>query len=127
MVERELGQLRDRMPGRVLRKLRVEVCRYEAEVSRRDLPFARMAGGIAERFDLLEVGDLSHVDLGGEVLSDRLLERLAALEVAAGQRPSAKKRLSRPLPEERLQCAGADLEHHREGDMGRIGRLTHRF
>jgi len=86
-----------------------------------------VAVGIAERLELLEVRDLPHVDLGGEVPLDRLLESLAGLEVAAGKRPGAEKRFSSPLPEQRLQRAAADLQYDREGDMGGIGRLTHRF
>src|SRR4051812_5168228 len=106
------------MPRSVGRELRVEVLRDEAEVCRRDLPLPRMASGIAERLELLEVGNLAHVDFLGEVLSDRLLERLPLLEVAARQRPCAEKGLSCALPEERLERAAADLEHNGEGDMG---------
>src|SRR5689334_8502337 len=83
MIERQLGQSRDGMPGRVLRELGIQPRWDEAEVRRRDLPFARVSSGIAERLQLLEVGDFAHVDLCGEVLADRLLERFAGLEVAA--------------------------------------------
>ena len=115
------------MPGGVLGQLRVDVRRDQSEVGSRDLPLARMTPRVAERLEQLEVGDLADVDLLGEVLEDRLLQRLIALEVATRQRPGAEKRLSPPLPEQRLQCAVADLEHDREGDMSGIGRLTHRF
>ena len=65
----------------------------------------------------------------GEVAADRLLERLARLEVAARERPGAEERLARPLPEQRLQPALAHLEHDRQRDVGRAraGRLSPRF
>src|SRR6185312_13411526 len=83
MIERQLGQGRDGMPGRVIREPGIQARRDEAEVRRGDLPFARISSGVAERLQLLEVGDLAHVDLCGEVLADGLLKRFAGLEVTA--------------------------------------------
>src|SRR6478672_6443328 len=119
MVEGELRQVRDRMPGGVLGKLGIGVRRDEPEVRGRDLPFTGVARGIAERFELLEVGDLAHVDLRGEVLPDRLLERFTALEVSTRKRPGSEQRLARPPPDESLQRAVANLEDDCEGGMSR--------
>ena len=59
--------------------------------------------------------------------ADRRLERLAGREHAARERPGAGERLERPLPEQRLQHAVAHLQHGREGDLRRSGRLVPRF
>src|SRR6478672_13471028 len=120
MVEGELRQLRDRMPGGVVGQLGIGVRRDEPEVRGRDLPLSGVARGVAERFELLEVGDLAHVDLRGEVLPDRLLERLTALEVATRQRPGTEKRLARPPPDESLQRAVPDLQDDCEGGVSRL-------
>ena len=64
---------------------------------------------------------LAHVHLRGEVAADRLLERLARLEVAAGQRPAAGERLARALPEQHTEEAVPDLEDGRQGGVGRNG------
>ena len=74
----------------------------------------RVAVGLAARLELLQVGELPHVDLRRQVPADRVLERLAGVEVAARERPGAAERLPRPLPEEHLQLALADLEHDGE-------------
>jgi len=55
VIERQLGQRRDRMPGRIRGEPRINAGGYEAEVRRRDLPFAGIAIGVAERLELLEV------------------------------------------------------------------------
>ena len=54
----------------------VEVGGHETEVGRRELPFGRVAVGLAQRLQLLEVGELADVDLLGEVAADRRLEGL---------------------------------------------------
>jgi hypothetical protein len=54
---------------------RVHAARDEAEVGRRELPLARMPLGLAARLELLEVRELADVDLRGQVLADRVLER----------------------------------------------------
>jgi hypothetical protein len=60
---------------------------------------------------------------------NRVLERLAWLEIAAGQRPAAGEGLERPLPEEHLEHAVSHLQDDGEGDVGRSGpaRLADRF
>ena len=68
----------------------------------------------------LQVRELAHVDLRREVFADRLLERLGAVEVAAGERPGAGVGLARPLPEERLELPVPYLQHDGEGDVGRM-------
>ncbi len=79
------------------------------------------------RLQLLEVGELAHVDLGGEVAADRALERVAALEPAAGERPAAARRRLRPAPEESLELVPAHLEDDRDRLVGAGGRLQARF
>src|ERR671937_2379738 len=99
------------MPRRVLRQLGVEAGWNEAEVGGSDLPLPGVAVRIAERLELLQVRGLANVDLRGQVLPDRLLERLAGCQVAAGQRPGAEERLLRPLPDQDLEHGVPDLEH----------------
>src|SRR5581483_9174105 len=93
VVEGELRQRVDGVPARVGGEEGVEVARDEAEERRRELPAARVPVRVAQRLELLEVGDLAHVDLRGEVAADRRLERLVLAERAAGQRPRARERL----------------------------------
>src|SRR3954471_16291669 len=119
MVERELGQARDGVPARVFRNGGIESGGHEPEIRRRELPLKRVAARVAERLELLEVGELADVDLLRQVAADRLLERVARLEVAARERPRAEERLARPLPEEDLQPALAHLQHDGEGDVCR--------
>jgi hypothetical protein len=71
--------------------------------------------------------ELAQVDFGGEVASDRLLEGLAGLEVAARQRPPALERIARPLPHQNLQRVAANLEDDGECDVERrrSRRLRH--
>src|SRR6476646_2069855 len=95
------------MPARVLRHDGVEVGRDEAEVRGRQLPLERVAVGVAERLELREVG------------ADRLLQRLARLEVAARKGPRSEERLARSLPEQHLQPALANLQHDRQRDVCR--------
>jgi hypothetical protein len=69
-----------------------------AATPRGELPLARMPLGLAARLELLEVRELAHVDLRRQVLADRVLERLAALEVAARERPGSGEGILRALP-----------------------------
>ena len=73
---RSAGAARRACHAGVVRDGRVDVARDEAEVRGRELPFPRIAVGVASRLELLEVGELPDVDLGREVAPDRLLERL---------------------------------------------------
>ena len=82
MVERERRKVVDRMPVGVARKLGIDVARDEAEVSGRELPLARGALRIAQRLELLEMRQLTYVDLFGEVAADRLLERVLLCKIA---------------------------------------------
>ena len=65
---------------------------------------------------------LVDVDLGLEVPANRLLERLAGLEVAAGERPASLERISRPPPHQHLERVAANLKHDRQRRVG--GRLS---
>ena len=83
-----------------------------------------MADRVADRHELLDVGELAHVDLLGQVAADRVLERLAADQVAAREGERAGERRLCPLPEEHLQTAVPHLEDDGEYDVGWL--LVHR-
>src|SRR6186997_3520683 len=102
------------MPARVVRQLGVDAERNDAEVGGGELPLAGVAVWVAERLELLEVGDLLDVDLLREVLADRVLERLARLEVAAREGPVAGVGFFRALPEQHLKAPVANLEDSRQ-------------
>jgi hypothetical protein len=127
VIERRPLEPVDGQPPRVLRNRGVCIARDQAEIGSRELPFPRIPRGIAAGLELLEVGELADVHFGGEVVPDRLLERLARLEIAAGQGPAARERLPCPLPHERLQRAVANLEDDSKRDVERGGsaRLRH--
>ena len=107
----------------------VEVGRHEPEIRRGQFPPAWVACGIAQRLQLLEVGQLADVDLHGQVPADGLLERLSWLEVATGEGPGACEWLHGALPHERLQDARANLEDDGERCLRRrdSARLVHRL
>ena len=103
VVERERREAVDRMPGRVGGHGGIEVARDEAEVGRRELPASGLRSGSPQGLELLEVGELPDVDLRREVAADRLLERLGRLERRPGERPGARVRVPRALPEQYLE------------------------
>jgi hypothetical protein len=128
------------VPSGVVGEGGVEVARDEPEIGGRELPLARVAIGIAEDRQLLEVGDLADVHLRRQMSADRLLERLSGLEVAAREGPGAFVRLLAAFPEQDLQVAVAHLEYDREHDLrgtralarfrlavANCGRLRHEF
>ena len=90
VVERERWQVVDGVPRRVLGQLRVDAGGHDPEERGRELAALGVAAGLAPRAELLEVRDVAHVDLGGQVAADRPLERLVRLERAARQRPRAR-------------------------------------
>ena len=114
MVECGRRERLDRVPARVRRDGGIDAGADEAEVRRGHEPGARIGAGL----ELLEVGELAHVDLLREVPPDRALERLL-LEPAAGKRPAAACRGEGPAPEERLQLPLPDLQHNRRRSAGR--------
>ena len=125
MVECERRELIDEMPGGVVRELRVDVGRHEAEKRGRELAVIRMASRVAPRAELLEMGELADVDLRRELAPDRAFERLGVGERPARQGPGTAERLARPLPEQRMEPAPAHLEHGREDDLrGGCGRIV---
>ena len=77
-----------------------------------------MAGGLAERLELLEPRQLGHVDLAGEVRANRALERVVRAEVAARQRPGPAEGRLGALPEQHAEGAVAHLQHDGERDVG---------
>ena len=127
MVERRPPEPVDGQPPRVVRNGGIGVARDQAQVGGRELPVLADCGRLAAGLELLEVGELPDVHLGRELAPDRLLQRLAGLQVAARQGPAARERLPRPLPHEHLQRVVANLEDDRKRDVQRGGsdRLRH--
>src|SRR5262249_45497387 len=95
----------------------LRVARDEPEVRGRELPPQWAAAGVAQRLELLEMGELAHVDLGGEVAADRALERLVVRQLTAGQRPAAGARVESALPEEHAEAPVTHLEDDGEHDV----------
>jgi len=65
------------------------------------------------------VGELADVDLRRQMPADRLLERLARLELTAWEGPGSGERLEGALPEENVQAIASHLEH--DGDCSLRG------
>ena len=86
VVEGHRRQRVERVPGRVGGHGRVDVGRDEPEVGGGELPLVGVPVRVAQRLELLEVGEVADVDLHRQVAADRLLERLAA---ARGSRPGS--------------------------------------
>src|SRR5215216_1712480 len=127
VVKGKLWEGLDRMPGGVLRDRRVVMDRNESQVGGRDqAPW--VSSGVAARLQLLKVGQLLDVDLGGQVSADRRLQRLAWAKQSPGQRPGAVERLLGPLPQQRLKLPVANLKHDGErlmaGPIGFMHMLT---
>ena len=120
VVEGQFGRVVDGLPIRVTRQFRIEVARYEAEICGCELPLLRRPLGIAERLELLEMRELAHVDFRRKMTANRLFERLAGTEIAAGEGPGAPERIARPLPEKNLQLTSSDLEDDGQRDMGGV-------
>jgi hypothetical protein len=127
VVERGVGEVVDRMPACVVWHVRVDPQRNEPEIGRGDLALPRRAAGIAVRRQLLQMGDLAYVHLGGQVAADRLLQALGRPEHPAGQDPPAGERLAGPLPQQRLKPAVAYLQDDGESDVRGSGRMRRRF
>jgi len=119
VVEGEDGQLVDRVPARVGREGGLGIARHQAEVGGRELAPERVPGRVAERLELLEVRELAHVDLGGEVAPNRPLECLVGGELAARQRPAAGAGVEGALPEEHCEAPVAHLEDGCQDGVGR--------
>src|SRR5262249_25885721 len=98
------------MPRRVRRNRGIDVARNETEVRGRELPLVGHAIRIAECSELLEMRDVADVDLRFELATDRFLERLAGLEIAARKRPASRERFARALPDEHFETACTHLE-----------------
>ena len=127
VIERRRRQARHGVPRRVRRHFGIEIPGHEAEVGGRQLPAARVPRRVAPGLELLEVGELADVDLGREMPSQGLFERLAGLEEAAGEGPAPGERIARPLPQQDLEQALAHLEDDGKRDVSRggSGRLDH--
>jgi len=94
--------------------------RDEREVGDRHDPAVRIALGVAERVELLEV-DAAHARLGGQQTARGALERLVGLHPAARQRPAPGEHAAPDAHEQRLQRAVEDREHrHVDRDRRRL-------
>jgi hypothetical protein len=125
MVESELRQVLDGMPGRVRGHARIDVGGHEPEGGSGDHAPTRVSVGVAARLELLQVGELTDVHLGREVAPNRLLERLIGREVASRQGPGAERGFPGALPQEDLQALVRDLKDDRERLV--FGRVLHRL
>jgi hypothetical protein len=105
------------MPGGVGGKLRVEPARNEPQVGGGELPLVGVPVGIAHGLELLQRGQLRHVDLARELGADGVLERVPRLEVATRKRPGTRERRSPALPEQHAQRVAANLEDDGERDV----------
>jgi hypothetical protein len=103
VVERRRRQRDQRVPLRVRGHRGVGVGRHEPEERGGDPPGVRHAVGPAEHPELLDVGDLTQVDLLGELAAHRALDVLVVAEQPAGQRPPSRVRWPGPLPGQDLQ------------------------
>ena len=116
------------MPARVVRHVGVEAELHEAEVGGRELPGGRVAVGLAVGRELLEVGDLAHVDLRREVPPDRR---------PRASRPGRAARRAAPTRSRygsRARCQSSTWSEPsrtwsttREGRVARSGRLADQF
>jgi hypothetical protein len=123
VVERGGGQARDGVPPRVRRDDGVEPGADQAQISGRHAAGLR----VGVRLQLLEVRELPHVHLRGEVAADGVLERLAGVESAARERPPSRGRRTRAAPEEHLEPPVAHLEHDRDGVVEQLAIVPGRF
>ena len=118
----------DGMPGGVVGNAGVDVGGHEPEVRGGNEPLARVSIRLAPGLELLQVGEVAHIDLGREVAPGRGLQSLPRLEPPAGKRPRPEERLLRSLPEKHLENAVPNLEDGRERFVGGLqlyGRLRH--
>ena len=111
------------MPGGVARHGRIDVGGNEPEVGGGELPLARVAFRVAQRLELLEVGEFADVDLDRQVAPDRVLELLVRREIAAREGPAACEGLFRSFPQQYLEGAVPHLEDDGQGHMCRSGRF----
>jgi len=112
------------VPTRVVGNGRIEVARDDAEIGRHDLPLGRMTIRPAPGPQLLEMGDLTNVDLGGEVPANRVLEALIRREIPTGKGPLAGVRLLRPTPCQHVKTTVADLEDDGGADVVGCGKAA---
>lgn len=103
VIERHQRQHRYRMPRGVGRQPRVGGQRHQAEIGRGDPARRGYSVRIAEYRQLLQMCQLAHVDLFGELTAGRDIEVLVVAQAAAGQRPGAHLRVKGALPQQHRQ------------------------
>jgi hypothetical protein len=121
VVEGRRRQLRDGMPPRVGRQRGRRGGRDDPEVRRSQHPAAGVAADVAVGGELLEMGDLTHVHLLGEVPQDRGPQPLVGRDAATREGPPAIVWGHRPPPHQHRQHAVAHREHDRD-DLVRVRR-----
>ena len=128
VVEREPGQAVDGMPVRVLRQRGIDPERHDPEVGGREVPLLGWRSGSLRVSSCSRCESSRTSTFAGEVPADRILERLAGVEVAAGRdQAPANGSLARC---QRSTCSlpGAHLEDDGEGSASKwSGRLFHSF
>ena len=91
------------MPPGVVGQLRIVVARDEAEEGGGDHPNTGNAVRGAEGGELLDVGELSYVDLLGQLAAYGRLHILVGPQAPAGKGPASCMRLAGPLPQQDLK------------------------
>ncbi len=112
VVERDGREAADGVPGGVGGDARFEAGRDQGQVGGGQYPAAGVASGVAAGLQLLEVGDVGEVDLGGQVAARRGAEALPGAQRSARQRPQSVERRRGPPPEQHAQPVAADLQDH---------------
>jgi L-aspartate oxidase len=128
VVERHGRERVHSVPARVGGNPGIDAERDEAEVRRRELAPLGVPARVAPGPELLEVCDLPHVHLRGEMAEDRRLQALVGSERTPRQRPRAAERVEAALPEQDGELAFPHLEDDCEHGMRLRGwgaRLVH--
>src|SRR6266702_1349083 len=111
------GGVRERLAGPTLKAAAV---RDEREVRHRHDPAMRIALGVAEGVQLLEV-DAAHAGLGRQQAARSALERLVGVHPPARERPAPREYAAPDANQQQLQRAVEDREHrHVDRDRRRL-------
>jgi hypothetical protein len=110
VIEGRLRKIVHRVPGSVIGQLRLSVRGDQCQVGGGQDALPGVADRIAARFQLLQVGDLGNVDLGGEMPARRCSQPLLCGEQPAGEDPGILERLFRSPPQQHGQPLGSHLE-----------------
>lgn len=111
------------MPGGVAGHTGIEMPRNQPEIAGREDPTTGVAVRIATGLELLEVGQLSYVDLLGQLATDGSVEVFIRAKLATWQRPGFGVGRHGSLPEQHGELAVPNLEHHGEDFVPRVAEF----